>query len=109
MSATAGDVKVAYVDLSAPGALEKLKATNPNHYQKFVGMLSGLKDQQSRGDAARWIRTTFGAKEVAFSRFFKTTHPPLRNLYFTLDGVKYSATIVDDRKGVYLHTAGPAK
>lgn len=93
-----------YVNLNAPGALEKLKATKPEHYDMFNQILLGLR-QRPQGQVPRWIQTTFNATDVFYSDILLTTHPPLRDLGFNLQGTHYSARVTLTREGAKVFPA----
>lgn len=82
----------AYVNLNAPGALEKLKQSNAKHYETFAKILHGL-NERSFESVPRWIRTTFDARGVLYSPILLTSFPPQRDLSLTIDRTRYSARI----------------
>ena len=87
--ASAQNVRPAqYVDLDAPGAMEQIRAANRVHYEKIQSIVEGL-GQQPDGEAAQWIRTSFGAKQVSYSSFLLTSYPPQKDIAFTLDSTRY--------------------
>src|SRR5262245_16280420 len=81
-----------YVNLNAPGAMEKVRAANPGHYQKIQGIIEGL-TKQSHDQAARWIQTSFGASEVLYTNILLTSEPPQKDIAFTLDSTRYHGRI----------------
>ncbi len=76
------------VDLNAPGAFERLAASNPKHFREIVGIMDGL-SQQPNFQVSRWIETNFRAKQVRHSPFLLTTFPAQSDLAFTLDNTHY--------------------
>ncbi|MBW7900174.1 MAG: hypothetical protein H3C26_01755 [Rhodocyclaceae bacterium] len=80
------------VDLDRPGAIEALKDRNPVHHDKIQRILQGaqrLPLPSIRG----WIQAQFGATDVSPPLPIKTSFPPKARLSFTLDEVRYSATV----------------
>lgn len=80
------------INLNAPGAMEKVQASHPAHYKKIQNILDGLA-KRSLGEARRWIRTTYNAKDVMYSPIVLTTSPGQRQLSFTLDRTRYRAVV----------------
>lgn len=80
------------VDLDQPGALQALAQSNPAHYAKIRTIMDGLL-QRPDTDVARWIRTTFNARDVAYVPIVLTSHPPKRRLSFALDDTRYEAVV----------------
>ena len=81
-----------YVNLNTPGALEKLRASNPKHYEMFARIFDRL-NEHTYSDPSRWIAATFNAKEVYYSLYLLTSYPPLRDLSFTVDDTRYFARV----------------
>ena len=88
---------IRYVDLNAPGAMDKVQASNPAHYKKIQSILDGL-NKRSAADARHWIRTTYNAKEVAYFSHVLVTYPGQSSLSFILDGTRYSGRVTLERK-----------
>lgn len=86
-----------YVDLNAPGAMDKVRTSNPAHYEKIQSILDGL-NKRSPADARRWIQTTYNAKEVAYFSHLLVTDPPQSNLSFLLDGTRYFGRVTLEPK-----------
>lgn len=77
------------VDLTQQGALERLRDTNPAHYEKIARIVAGLAEEPQRAETD-WLQTTFDAQDVDLSRLLVlTSHPPKHSLSFTLDDVRY--------------------
>jgi hypothetical protein len=76
------------VDLDAPGALEALQQTNPEHYGKVRAILA---DVLLRKDAEvpRWLQVSFNARDISYQPIVLTSNPPKRRLSFTLDDTSY--------------------
>jgi hypothetical protein len=91
-----------YVNLNAPGALEKLASSNPKHYGKIVGILDGI-GHKSVSEVPSWIRTSFDAGDVSFSSFLLTSYPPLRDLSFRIDDTRYHARVTLAREGAIVY------
>ena len=79
-----------HVDLNAPGALEKLQASNPVHYRKVQEILKGLEERRGR-DVVGWLQASFAAKQISYYDLYRTSYPPQRDLSFVLDETRYSA------------------
>lgn len=78
-----------FVDLTAQGALEDLRASNPEHFARIVEIVAGLREKPGRVEGD-WLRVTFGARDVDLSRLLlRTTDPPKQSLSFTLDDTRY--------------------
>ena len=93
-TATAADVDVRrMVDLDAPGAMERVRADNPTHFDKIVRIIEGVTE---RPDSAvpRWVRVNFDAREVVYRPIVMTSHPPRRRLVFALDDTRYEVVVV---------------
>jgi hypothetical protein len=76
------------VDLDRPGALEALQQSNPAHYAKIETILAELPQQPDNG-VARFLRTSFDAKNVSYLPMLLVTDPPQRRLSFSLDDTRY--------------------
>ena len=77
------------VDLRDAGALEKLRQSNPAHFEKIQQVLAGLLEEPRRAEGD-WLQATFAARDVDLSRYlFRTSNPPKQILRFTLDDVRY--------------------
>lgn len=81
-----------YVDLNAPGALERLEASDPKTYWKLTGILDGL-SHRSFSEVPHWMGVNFDAKEVSYSLYVLTSYPPKRDLSFTVDNTRYFGRI----------------
>ena len=84
------------VYLNAPGAMEKIRATNAAHYEKIQGIVEGLV-QQPHEKAAQWMQISFGARKVKYTAFLLTSEPPQADIAFTLDSTRYYGRITLDR------------
>jgi hypothetical protein len=85
------------LNLNVPGAMEKLRTSNPKHYEVIQQMLNGLDEMRYDG-VARWIQTSFDAKDVSYSSTLLATEPPQRALSFVLGGITYRATVTLEGK-----------
>lgn len=85
------------INLNAAGAMEKLRTSNPKHYERIQQIVNGLGERQT-DDVPRWIQTTFEAKDVSYSAILLVTHPPQRDLSFVLEGTMYRAVVTLDDK-----------
>ncbi len=92
--ATAADIGLRRtVDLDAPGAMERVRAANPAHFDKIVKIIEGV-TQQADSAVPRWLRVNFDARDVGYRPIVMTSHPPKRRLSFALDDTRYEAVIV---------------
>ena len=89
------------VDLDAPGALEALAATNPDHYAKVTTILDGVR-RQPEATVERWLRVGFDATNVSFAPIVLTSHPAKRRLSFALDVTRYEAVVVLPASGAFV-------
>jgi hypothetical protein len=81
------------VDLTQQGALDRLRVTNPAHYEKIARIVAGLAEEPQRAETD-WLQTTFNAQDVNLSRLLVlTSDPPKQSLSFTLDDVRYSMRV----------------
>jgi hypothetical protein len=78
------------VDLRDGAAVERLKESNPAHFEKIQQILAGLLERPKRAEAG-WLETNFDARDVDLSRLLiKTSYPPKQLLQFTLDDARYT-------------------
>jgi len=81
------------VSLDAPGALAALKASNPDHYRRAVGILRVASDMPCEG-LPRVIQADF---EAALSQcegaLLKTSWSAQRDVAFVLDGTRYTKRV----------------
>ena len=100
--AVAEDIRpTKHVNLNAPGAMEEIRVTSPGHCKKVQAIVRGL-DSHADGEIPGWLRTTFNAKEVTYSRILLTTLPPQRDLSFILDDTSYRGRVTLDRRGAQI-------
>lgn len=90
-----------HVNLNVPGAMEVIRVTNPGHHKKVQAIVRGL-DSHAHEEIPGWLRTTFNAKEVTYSRILLTTLPPQRDLFFILDNTSYRGRVTLDRRGAQI-------
>lgn len=81
------------VDLDAPGAMERVRAANPGHFDKIVKIIEGV-TQQPDTAVPRWLRVNFDARDVSYRPIVMTSYPPKRRLSFALDDTGYEAVVV---------------
>lgn len=91
-------VAVTSFDLNRSGVLERLRTSNPAHYEKIAKILDGL-TQRPYDDVPRWINASFDAKYVNYSPVLMTSYPAQRDLTFTLDFTRYRARITLTSRG----------
>lgn len=83
---------IASIDLNRSGVVERLRISNPVHYEKIGKILDGL-TQRPYDDVPRWINASFDAKRANYSPVLKTSFPAQRDLAFTLDYTTYRARV----------------
>ena len=86
------------VNLNAPGAMEKLQASNPAHYGKVQKILEGLAKRPSAA-VAGWLRTSFQARDVSYRDILLTSFPEQRDISFVLDDTRSGARLTMAREG----------
>jgi hypothetical protein len=91
--ATAADIGLRRtVDLGVPGAMERVRAANPDHFDKIVKIIEGV-TQQPDTAVPRWLRVNFDARDVNYRPIVMTSYPPKRRLSFALDDTDYLVVI----------------
>ena len=82
------------VDLDRPGAMDALKASNPEHYRRAQGVIDTAYFKGCHvPEFERMLRTQFDASRPYCGPVVKTSYPPQRTIRFHIDGVAYSKTI----------------
>jgi hypothetical protein len=80
-------------NLSYPGALERLRASNPDHYEKLRQIAAGLADKPARVESD-WL-ATFGATDVNVGRLdLVLPDLPKQAVWFKLGGSQYRLEVV---------------
>ena len=82
----------ATIDLDQPGALDRVARDRPAHVAKIRRILEETPKRPLAGIGG-WMRTEFDARDVDSGFRLKTSHPPKATLHFTLDDVRYQATV----------------
>ena len=92
--ANAGDIALRRtVDLDAPGAMERVHATNPTHFDKITKIIEGVTKQPETA-VPGWLQVNFDARDVNYRPVVMTSYPPKRRLTFALDDTRYEAVVV---------------
>ena len=104
LTVTAAQAAGHFVDLSKPGALDRLKHDNPAHYRAVRGILENVR-RQPGGLVEPWIRVTYKAEDVRYSTILLTSDPPKRHLSFRLDHVLYQTHVTLPRVPVVAEPA----
>lgn len=108
-SAAAGEVAVVRsVDLNEQGALESVQRVRPVHFEKIGKILKGLTEQPEHRDA-KWVQTTFNARNVTYADIYLVSHPSQRRLSFTLDDTQYRVTLTQTNDPAQVITIRNAK
>jgi hypothetical protein len=81
------------INLNIPSNVKKLSRTNPAQYKKVRQILDGL-SLQSPSEVPEWIQATFDATDVRYFPFIVlATYPPQRQVWFTIDQMRFRAAI----------------
>lgn len=79
----------AMIDLTAPGAMEDLRQSNPEHFAQIQAIVEGLRERPERVEG-EWLQVNFDAERVNLSELlFLTSMPPRQSLTFTLEDTRY--------------------
>jgi len=82
------------VDLDRPGAMDALKASNPEHFRRAQGVLDVAYHKGCHvPEFERFLHAQFDAARPYCGPLVKTSYPPQRMIRFHIDGVAYSKTI----------------
>ncbi|HXZ47885.1 MAG TPA: hypothetical protein VEG27_02640 [Usitatibacter sp.] len=82
------------VDLNAPGALEKLRAQDPRHYGKVMGMLRLFERIPCKPREVSSLEARYDIAEAACNLQLLTSFPPKRHVTFGVDRRFYQADVV---------------
>ena len=83
----------AEVDLRAPGALDALQRSSPEHYARVGEILERTRRFPEAGPT-RWLPASVNAADVQYTRgLMKTSYPPKETLRFRLDDVRYTVDV----------------
>jgi hypothetical protein len=86
-----------FVDLDRPGALEALKASNPDRYRQVAGVINASYDMACNvPDFDRFIKTKYEATIAFCGALVKTSYPPQRMLQFLVGDTMYARTVYFD-------------
>lgn len=108
-SAAAADAAaVRTVDLNEQGALEAVQRARPAHFEKIGKLLNGLTEQPHIRDA-KWVQTTFSARNVTYADMYLVSLPSQRRLSFTLDDTQYRVTLTQTNNPAHVITIRNAK
>lgn len=92
-SPVAGTLPPLVVDLDRSDALEQLRTRNPEHFRKVSEILAGL-PTRSGAEVATWVNVAYNAKDLELGSIYLVSLPPKQRIAFTLDGIRYSATVI---------------
>ena len=82
------------IDLDHPGALEALKASNPETYRRVAGVIDASYAMSCHVPEFRsFIRTKYEAAAHLCGPIVKTSYPPQRRLMFQIGDTRYSKTV----------------
>jgi hypothetical protein len=81
-------------DLSYPGALEQVRLSNPNHYERLRQIVVGFAEKPSRVESD-WLAQTFSATDVRVGRPSSVLRDLLaQSVQFKLDQSQYRLEVV---------------
>ena len=92
-SPVAGTLPPLVVDLDRSDVLEQLRTRNPEHFRKVSEILAGL-PTRSGAEVATWVNVAYDAKDFELGSIYLVSLPPKQQLAFTLDGIRYRATVI---------------
>ena len=93
------------ISLDRPGAMEALKAANPDHYRRAVGILRVASDMPCEG-VPRVIQADFNAALAQCEgATIRTSYPAQRDVAFVLDGTRYTKRVVLNEREVLVPLA----
>ncbi len=98
LALAAGPHPSKHVDLSDPGAMAKIRDSNPAHYEKIHNIVFGLANRRY-GDVRQWLRTTYQVEDASISYFILTTSPGQRDLSFVLGDTQYYGRVISMQGG----------
>lgn len=94
------------VSLDRPGALDALKAANPAHYERAVGILRVASEMPCEG-LPRVIQADFQAVLAQCEgAMLRTSWPAKRDVAFVLDGTRYTARVTLTEREVLVPLVG---
>ena len=79
-----------YINLNAPGSINAVKRSNPDHYKKIRGILIDIQ-WMSAVSIPAYIEANYGAQDVVYDGLWKTSYPAKGGLFlsFSLDETPY--------------------
>lgn len=92
------------VDLNAPGAFARLKASRPDDYARMMRIIAGV-TRHPELDVARWISATFDAANVSYLPLWMTSLPPKRRLSLCLASTDYTVVLTITQDGARVSPA----
>jgi hypothetical protein len=85
------------IALDAPGALQSLARSNPDHHQRASKLLLAAATQPCHDSKQeRMIAVQFDAQDLQCGMVYKTSFPAKRDITFTLDKQRYASQVVVD-------------
>lgn len=81
----------AATDLSRPGALERLKAERPDHYQAVAEIASAGERATCGNDDFEQLKARFPLERMDCG--FVRNNPPQRRMTFAIDGIAYVISV----------------
>ena len=94
LSFTALAAAAPLVDLDAPGALDALRASNPDHYGRVLAVLDAAQLQPCETLPAMLKAKARADGVRCHGALLLTSFPPKRHLAFRLDDVDYVSNVV---------------
>ena len=97
----------AAVDLNVPGALDAIRDQDPRHYERIDGILRAAEGLPCHTpEFQRAMKAGHEAEAARCSVMLMTSYPAKRRLSFTLERVRYVATVTMRDQGFDLRPAG---
>lgn len=92
--AIALNVPTEVVNLDHPGAMEALKAANPDRHRRVEGVIQAAYSMNCGvPEFERFLRTKYEATRPICGPIVKTSYPPQRVLHFQIGDTSYSKTV----------------
>lgn len=88
------DIYESHLDLDEVGTIEQIRLDNPTHY-RLINRIQNEVPPYRLTKVEIWLRTGYRLDDFYISKLMKTSYPPKRKLFFTLDKIRYSMTVTD--------------
>lgn len=92
--AVALNVPTQVVNLDQPGAMEALKAANPDRHKRVEGVIQAAYSMNCGvPEFEQFLRAKYEATKPVCGPIVKTSYPPQRILHFQIGETSYSKTV----------------